>query len=100
VNGNIIYEGKLVDGGRYIFSTHNGDLLLGVPENANATFTIRTYRGSFQTDLPLPNVNRADIERGRRVVTTLGKGSADVSLETFGGSIRVRRGTATRRARE
>jgi DUF4097 and DUF4098 domain-containing protein YvlB len=102
VNGTIIYEGKLVDGGRYSFGTHNGDLLLGVPENANATFTIRTYNGSFQTDLPLPNVNRADIERGRRAVTTLGngKGSADVSLETFGGSIRVRRGTATRRARD
>jgi DUF4097 and DUF4098 domain-containing protein YvlB len=95
VNGTIIYEGKLVDGGRYSFGTHNGDLLLGVPENANATFTIRTYQGSFSTDLPLPNVSRADIQRGRRVVTTLGNGSADVSLETFGGSIRVRRGTAT-----
>ena len=53
VNGNIIYEGKLADGGRYSFGTHNGDLLLGVPENANATFTIRTYQGSFSTDLPL-----------------------------------------------
>jgi len=101
VNGTIIYEGKLVDGGRYSFGTHNGDLRLGVPENANATFTIRTYQGSFSTELPLPNVNRADIQRGRKVVTTLGNGSADVSLETFGGSIRVRRGTAARsRGRE
>jgi DUF4097 and DUF4098 domain-containing protein YvlB len=100
VNGTIIYEGKLVDGGRYTFGTHNGDLLLGVPENVNATFTIRTYQGSFSTDLPLPNVSRADIQRGRRVVTTLGNGSADVSLETFGGSIRVRRGSATRAGRE
>jgi len=100
VNGTITYEGKLADGGRYTFGTHNGDVLLGVPENANATFTIRTFQGSFQTDLPLPNVSRADIQRGRRVVTTLGNGSADVSLETFGGSIRVRRGTAPRRARE
>ena len=48
VNGNILYEGKLADGGRYIFGTHNGDVSLGVPENANATFTIRTYQGSFQ----------------------------------------------------
>jgi DUF4097 and DUF4098 domain-containing protein YvlB len=101
VNGNIIYEGKLADGGRYSFGTHNGDLSLGVPENANATFTIRTYQGSFSTDLPLAGVSRADIQRGRRVVTTLGSGSADVSLETFGGSIRLRRGTAARpRGRE
>ena len=96
VNGNIIYEGKLVDGGRYTFGTHNGDLSLGVPENANVTFTIRTYQGSFSTDLPLAGVSRAAIQRGRRVVTTLGNGSADVSLETFGGSIRVRRETAAR----
>jgi DUF4097 and DUF4098 domain-containing protein YvlB len=96
VNGNILYEGKLADGGRYSFGTHNGDVSLGVPENANATFTIRTYQGSFSTDLPLPGVSRGDIQRGRRVVTTLGNGSADVSLETFGGTIRVRRGTAAR----
>jgi DUF4097 and DUF4098 domain-containing protein YvlB len=96
VNGTITYEGKLADGGRYNFSAHNGDLLLGVPDTANATFTIRTYQGGFSTDLPLPNVNRADIQRGRRVVTTLGSGSADVYLETFGGAIRLRRGSATR----
>jgi DUF4097 and DUF4098 domain-containing protein YvlB len=101
VNGNIVYEGKLVDGGRYSFGTHNGDLLLGVPDTANATFTIRTYQGGFSTDLPLPNVSGTDIKRGRRVVTTLGNGSADVYLETFGGAIRVRRGAATRsRGRE
>jgi DUF4097 and DUF4098 domain-containing protein YvlB len=101
VNGTIIYEGKLADGGRYTFGTHNGDLLLGVPENANATFTIRTYQGSFSTDLPLTGVSRADLQRGRRGMTTLGNGSADVNLETFGGSIRVRRGTAVRpRGRE
>jgi DUF4097 and DUF4098 domain-containing protein YvlB len=101
VNGTIIYEGKLADGGRYTFGTHNGDLLLGVPENANATFAIRTYQGSFSTDLPLTGVSRADLQRGRRGMTTLGNGSADVNLETFGGSIRVRRGTAVRaRGRE
>jgi DUF4097 and DUF4098 domain-containing protein YvlB len=96
INGNIVFEGKLADGGHYSFDTHNGDLSLGVPENANATFTIRTYQGSFSTDLPLEGVSRADIQRGRRVSTTLGNGSADVSLETFGGAIRVRRGTAAR----
>jgi hypothetical protein len=96
VNGTIVYEGRLADGGHYSFGTHNGDVSLGVPENANATFTIRTYRGSFSTDLPLQGVDRRDVERGRRVTTTLGNGSADVSLETFGGAIRLRRGSAIR----
>ncbi len=96
VNGTITYEGRIADSGHYSFETHNGDLLLGVPENANATFTIRTYQGSFSTDLPLQGVGRNELQRGRRVTTTLGKGSADVTVETFGGTIRLRRGTAPR----
>jgi len=96
VNGTITYEGRIADNGHYSFETHNGDLLLGLPENANATFTIRTYQGSFSTDLPLQGVGRTELQRGRRVTTTLGNGSADVSLETFGGTIRLRRGSAPR----
>lgn len=96
VNGDILYEGRLADGGHYSFGTHNGNLSLGLPDAVNATFTIRTYQGTFSTELPMEGVNRADLQRGRRVTTTLGNGSADVSLETFGGSIRLRKGTAAR----
>ncbi len=96
VNGDILFEGKLADGGHYSFGTHNGTLALGLPDNVNATFTIRTYQGSFSTDLPLEGISRENIRRGRRVTTTLGNGSADVTLETFGGSIRLRKGSAGR----
>ena len=98
VNGTISFEGRLADGGHYSFGTHNGDLLLGVPENSNATFTVRTYDGGFSTDLAL-DYNRAEMRRGRRVTMTLGNGSADVNLETFGGGIRLRKATGTRRGR-
>jgi DUF4097 and DUF4098 domain-containing protein YvlB len=96
VNGDILYEGRLIDGGHYSFGTHNGSLTLGLGDNVNATFAIRTYQGSFSTDLPLEGVSRADLQRGRRVTTTLGNGSADVNLETFGGPIRLRKGPVTR----
>lgn len=98
VNGTITYEGRLADGGHYSLGTHNGDLLLGLPENSNATFTVRTYNGSFSTDLPL-DYNREDMRRGRRVTLTLGNGSADVNLESFGGGIRLRKGAAKPRGR-
>ena len=96
VNGTISYEGRLADGGHYAFGTHNGDVLLGVPENSNATFTIRTYNGSMSSDFTLQGYNRDDARRGRRVTATLGNGSADVNLETFGGAIRLRKGTVAR----
>lgn len=92
VNGPIVFEGKIADGGHYSFNSHNGDLLLGLPDVPNASFSVRTYQGSFSSDLPLEGGSRDDMRRGRRVTMTSGSGSADVSLETFGGSIRVRRG--------
>jgi len=96
VNGTISYEGRLVDSGHYAFGTHNGDVVLGVPENSNATFTIRTYNGSVSSDFTLQGFNRDEARRGRRVTATLGNGSADVNLETFGGTIRLRKGTVAR----
>jgi len=99
VNGDITYEGQVVDGGHYSFGTHNGDIALGLPENTNATFSLRTYQGSVSTDFTLAGYNREDMRRGRRVTATLGNGSADVSLETFGGGIRLRKGTVTRPTR-
>jgi DUF4097 and DUF4098 domain-containing protein YvlB len=100
VNGDITYEGTLPDGGRYMLTTHNGDLLFGIPESANATFTVRTYNGDFSTDLPLQGA-REEMHRGKRVSLTLGRGSADVNLESFGGEIQVKKATSTRpRGRE
>lgn len=101
-NGNITYEGTLSDGGRYTMTTHNGDLVMSVPESASATFTVRTYNGEFRTDLPLEGrIPPDEMHRGKRVTMTLGKGSADVTLESFGGTIRLRKGPAARpRGRE
>jgi DUF4097 and DUF4098 domain-containing protein YvlB len=95
VNGDITYEGTLPDGGHYTLSTHNGDLVFGIPETASATFTVRTYNGDFSTDLPLKGAQE-EMHRGKRVTLTLGRGSADVNLESFGGEIQVKKATNTR----
>lgn len=96
VNGTIVYEGRLAEGGHYSFGTHNGDILLGLPDAVNATFTFRTYQGSVATDFQLEGYSAGAARRGRRVTATIGTGSADVNLETFGGSIRLRKGSAVR----
>jgi hypothetical protein len=91
VNGDITYDGSLAASGHYQFSTHNGDVSLSIPEGANATFTVRTYNGEFRSDLPLKGASPEDLRRGRRVQMTLGSGAADVNIESFGGSIRIRK---------
>ena len=72
------------------FATHNGNITMVVPENTNATFTVRTYNGEFSPDgLPVKAVG--ELRRGRRATYVLGNGGADIDLESFSGSIRLRR---------
>jgi hypothetical protein len=95
VNGDVAFEGNLT-GGRYRFTTHNGDIVLTIPETASATFSVRTYNGEFRSNLPLKGGPTAsELRKGKRGTATLGSGNAEVELETFGGTIRIQRpGTA------
>ena len=99
VNGDVSYEGTLAANGRYSFTTHNGDIVMTVPESSNATFTVRTYNGELMTSLPLKGPATSEVRGGRRVGFTLGNGSAEVEMESFGGAIRLRRPGATQTGR-
>ena len=95
VNGDVLYDGTLSKGAQLKFVTHNGDITLVVPEETGATFTVRTYNGEFQSNLPTKAVG--EIRRGRRATYMLGNGGAEVELESFGGTIRLRKtGTGPR----
>ena len=98
VNGNVAYEGSAQPRGRYRFSSHNGNIAVGVPETAGASFSVRTYNGSINTNLPIQRSGEGG--RGRRVLYTMGNGSAEFELESFGGTIQLRRqGTLPARAK-
>jgi len=88
VNGDIAFSGPLKDGGRYDFSTHNGDLTLAVPANASAQVSVATFGGEFESDFP---VTLTETRRGRRFTFSIGTGRAQVTLESFQGTIRLRR---------
>jgi DUF4097 and DUF4098 domain-containing protein YvlB len=90
VNGDVTYEGTLAERGHYRFSSHNGDLVMTVPATVNATFIVRSYQGDFRTALPVKGPPRGEVRQGRRNSYTLGSGSAQVELESFGGDIRLR----------
>ena len=94
VNGDIRFDGQPAPSGRYRMTTHNGDIIVVMPETSNATFTIRTYQGDFGSALKVSGPPRAEARLGRRQTYTLGSGSADFEIETFGGAIRLRPPTA------
>jgi len=88
VNGNISYDGQIKDKGVYRLTTHNGLVAMTVPEKANATLIVRTYNGGFKSTFP---VKLEDQNPRKRFTLTLGNGSARVELESFGGTIALRR---------
>jgi DUF4097 and DUF4098 domain-containing protein YvlB len=91
VNGDIVYDGTIRDKGSYHFGSHNGDIDIGVPPNANVTVALVSYEGRYSFDIGVPVPIPAGQERKRRITTTLGTGSARLDVESFQGSVRLRR---------
>lgn len=98
VNGDVTYDGPIHDGGRYSLSSHNGDLTLAVAPTANAVVSVSTFSGDFESEFPVMLTNG---RKGKRFDFTLGKGGAQVELESFQGTIRlVRPGSTSMRNRD
>jgi DUF4097 and DUF4098 domain-containing protein YvlB len=97
VNGDLVYDGPIRDGGRYTFSTHNGDITLSVAQGTNASVAVSTFNGEFTSDFP---VTLTETRKGKRFSFRLGTGNAQVTLESFQGTIQLVRPGAVRSAGE
>jgi DUF4097 and DUF4098 domain-containing protein YvlB len=89
VNGRIVYDGTIRDGGDYALATHNGAIWVIVPNGTNASVSVSTFNGELDTTFDLPNMERPSQRRTYNFV--LGNGKARLDLETFGGDINLRR---------
>ena len=89
VDGNISWGGTLLPTGTYRFSTHDGDLRLGIVGEPDATVSVETFDGSLESDWPvtLRGTNQ------HKMTFTLGSGRARVELSSFDGTISLKRGT-------
>jgi DUF4097 and DUF4098 domain-containing protein YvlB len=90
VSGDVEYTGRIVDGGRYRFSAHSGDVTVRVPGTPNATIGIETFSGDFESDFQIQLAQNTQIN-GKNWEFRLGTGSARVQLNSFSGTISLRR---------
>jgi DUF4097 and DUF4098 domain-containing protein YvlB len=97
VNGELEYDGTIRNGGRYAFSTHNGGITVTVPEGSNAAVSVSTFNGEFASEFP---VTLTETRKGKRFSFTIGTGSAQMTLESFQGSIELVRPGSSRGARD
>jgi DUF4097 and DUF4098 domain-containing protein YvlB len=90
VRGDVFFEGKLERRGRYLFSTHTGDVMLLVPKTINATVAFFTYNGELQTSFPV-NIPKFEgyARKGKTFTFQLGDGEAHLELKTFSGDIEL-----------
>lgn len=86
VDGDVRYDGTITDGGRYRLTTHDGDVVVAIPEGVNATVSVATFDGEFEAAFP---VKLERTEAGRRFTFLLGNGSARLELNTFDGDIQL-----------
>jgi hypothetical protein len=79
------------------FRSVSGNVTLRLPAGIDADFEARTLSGEIESDFPLSHVGRdrgrgwVNVRVGEHVRGTLGRGGADLSVNTVSGNIIVRR---------
>ena len=98
VSGEIGFSGPIHDSGRYRFHSHSGDVTVRAEGDFNATVDVSTYSGDLESDWPI-TINPGPGRRmhGQDWEFTVGTGSARLNLESFSGTIYLRRGSSPRR---
>jgi hypothetical protein len=97
VNGDVAYDGPIRNGGQYSLSSHNGDVTIAMSPSASALVTVSTFSGEFESDFP---ITLRETRKGRRFSFSLGGGGAQVSLESFQGTVRLARPGSVQESRQ
>ena len=87
VDGEIRLSGTIHSGGEYHLASHDGDVTVIAPA-INATVSVSTYDGEFESDFP---VTIEGITARKRMTFTMGTGTARLELESFDGTVALRR---------
>lgn len=91
VSGDIGFSGPIHDGGRYGFHSHSGDVTVRPDGELSATVSVSTFSGDVESDWPM-TINPGSGMRPREWEFTVGGGGAKLILESFSGTIYLRRG--------
>jgi len=91
VGGDIRWDGPMTSQGHYQFATHDGDIDVTLGERDNAAVSVRSFDGRFRSAFPVKVPDEP--ARSRRFTFVLGTGAARLDLETFLGTISLRRPT-------
>jgi DUF4097 and DUF4098 domain-containing protein YvlB len=84
VSGSIEYDGALAKNGSYTFDSFSGTTKLTLPGNTNADVDFETFSGSVDNEFNGKGGSKSQS-------FAIGSGGASVSVETFSGTLRIRK---------
>ncbi len=97
-SGEITYDGDFAGGGEYSLVNHTGNINVNLPATASVDLAARSLKGTVQNDFPFrpkaaeahPSANSAN-DKARAFLGTSNSGLSSVQLNSFSGTIRVRK---------
>lgn len=88
VSGNVVFQGGIEGKGRYSLKSHSGDVRMSLPADAKFAFDAETFSGVVDSDFKIEVSGKIS---PREVHGTINGGGAEVRLETFSGSIDLKK---------
>ena len=91
-SGHADFTGAIRSEGRYRLKTLSGALSMFIPDKVGFTAVLSSYRGHIDTDFQFPNASQTPPSgKNQRVIGRYGDGSGRIELDSFDGSIRLRK---------
>ncbi|MEP6901303.1 MAG: DUF4097 family beta strand repeat-containing protein [Actinomycetota bacterium] len=89
VSGSTSFDGELLSGGQYSFSTTNGSIGLAVPPNSLCKINAWFGYGAFVSEIPLQNALKKEQSLSAQLGST--DATCSLNLKTGSGVIRIRK---------
>jgi DUF4097 and DUF4098 domain-containing protein YvlB len=91
-SGNIHYDGDFGNGGRYVLTSHTGNIEATAPAYASIDVMARSEKGTVENDFQLqPEHTNFVVKAGSAFAGTIGKAASSVKLFSFSGKIHLKK---------
>jgi len=88
LSGSIVYQGKIIAGGKYTLKSHSGSIKMILPSDSAFEFEAKTFSGSIHSDFQITTSGKIN---KREIHGVVNNGGADVNLSTFSGSVYLKK---------
>lgn len=90
ISGSTSFDGEVLNGGQYSFSTTNGSIVLAIPQTSSCKINAWFGFGAFSSDIPLQNTLKKEQSLSAQLGST--DAACSLNLKTGSGVIRIRNG--------